>query len=317
MTSIALQGTVELGIIYAIMALGVFLSFRILNMPDLTVDGSFTLGAAISALMCLKGSPWAGLPLAFLAGGLAGSVTALLHTKGRIQPLLSGILVMLALYSINLRVMGRANIPLINLPTVFSTWPWLNRWAEGYTALIGSSSLLVLILLLLFGFLKTRFGLVLRATGQNPQMVRSVGVNTDTTLTVGLALANGLVALSGGLLAQYQLFADISMGVGMVIVGLASVIIGEGIIGSHWLGQHLIAVTVGAVVYRLVIAMAMELGMPPTDLKLISAVIVASALAAPALKEQWNLAKRQIQAQKGGGSEDAEDMEADQKLPSG
>lgn len=303
MTFIAFQGSVELGIIYAIMALGVFISFRTLNMPDLTVDGSFTLGAAVSAVMCLQGSPWMGLPLAFVAGCLAGSVTALLHTKFKIQPLLSGILVMLALYSVNLRVMGRANIPLINLKTVFHSWPWLGGWTNEYATLLVPSALLGLILILLFLFLKTRFGFVLRATGDNPQMVRFVGVNTDVTILAGLALSNGLVALSGCLIAQYQLFADISMGVGMVIIGLASVIIGEGVFGTNPLLRRLLAVVLGAIVYRLVIAIAMELGMPPTDLKLVSAVVVTLALAAPAVKEQLAATRRRVQAQasKNGG----------------
>ncbi|ADI01946.1 ABC transporter permease [Syntrophothermus lipocalidus] len=303
MTFIAFQGSVELGIIYAIMALGVFISFRTLNMPDLTVDGSFTLGAAVSAVMCLQGSPWMGLPLAFVAGCLAGSVTALLHTKFKIQPLLSGILVMLALYSVNLRVMGRANIPLINLKTVFHSWPWLGGWMNEYATLLVPSALLGLILILLFLFLKTRFGFVLRATGDNPQMVRFVGVNTDVTILAGLALSNGLVALSGCLIAQYQLFADISMGVGMVIIGLASVIIGEGVFGTNPLLRRLLAVVLGAIVYRLVIAIAMELGMPPTDLKLVSAVVVTLALAAPAVKEQLAATRRRVQAQasKNGG----------------
>lgn len=299
MTLLAFQGSVELGIIYAIMALGVFVSFRTLNMPDLTVDGSFTLGAAVSAVMCLNGSPWAGLPLAFFAGCLAGSATALLHTRLKIQPLLSGILVMLALYSVNLRVMGRANIPLINLRTIFNSW--LAGWAAEYATLLVPAVLLSTILTLLFLFLKTRFGFVLRATGDNPQMVRSVGVNTDFTILAGLALSNGLVALSGSMIAQYQLFADISMGIGMVIIGLASVIIGEILFGTNSLLRRLLAVVLGAIVYRLVIAIAMELGMPPTDLKLISAVIVAVALAAPTVKEHLAAGRRRMQAKKNAG----------------
>ncbi|MGB3914945.1 MAG: ABC transporter permease, partial [Dethiobacteria bacterium] len=259
--------SVELGVIYAIMSLGVFISFRTLNMPDLTVDGSFVLGAAVSAVLCTAGRPLAGIILALAAGALAGSVTALLHTKLKIQPILSGILTMLALYSINLKVMGnRANIPLLNQKTIFN----LPEWMPGpdYAALIISLLLLFTVMILLYFFLKTKIGLVLRATGDNEQMVRALGVSTDLTKLIGLALANALVALSGALIAQYQSFADVGMGIGMVIIGLASVIIGEAIFGTSNLLRRLIAVILGSIVYRLAIAFALELGMPPTDLKL-------------------------------------------------
>lgn len=285
MTILALQGSLELGIIYALMALGVFISFRTLNMPDLTVDSSFTLGAAVSAMLCIFGHPYLALPAAILAGCLAGSVTALLHTRLRIQPLLAGILVMLGLYSVNLRVMdNRANISLINQPTVFGFLEG-TAW-EAYTGVIPLVILIAAVFLLLW-FLQTRIGFVLRATGDNDQMVRAVGVNTDFTILLGLAMANGLVALSGALIAQYQSFADLSMGVGMVVIGLASVIIGEVIFGVSPLLRRLIAVVLGAVLYRMVIAAALESGMPATDLKLISAVIVALALSGPVIKEYF------------------------------
>lgn len=275
-----IKGAAELGIIYAIMALGVFLSFRTLNMPDLTVDSSFTLGAAFSAVLCVSGHPVLGLITAFIAGCAAGSVTALLTTKLKIQPILSGILMMLALYSINLKVMGnKSNIPLsrvMNVSTIFS--PFFGTSAEYYIALIISTALLAAIIALLYYFLRTKFGLVLRATGDNEKMVRASGVDTDLTTIVGLALSNGLVALSGALIAQYQSFTDVSMGIGMVVIGLASVIIGEVIFGTSSLLRRLIAVVLGAVMYRFIIAGALELGMPPTDLKLVSAIIVAIAL---------------------------------------
>jgi putative ABC transport system permease protein len=286
MSLLALQGSVELGIIYAIMALGVFISFRTLNMPDLTVDSSFTLGAAVSAMLCTLGHPLLAIPTALLAGYLAGNVTALLHTKLKIQPLLAGILVMLGLYSVNLRVMAnRANIPLLNQPTVFGSLQGTSL--EPYAHWIIPLVLLMAVILILYLFLQTRFGLVLRATGDNDQMVRAIGVNTDTTILLGLGLANGLVALSGALIAQYQSFADVSMGVGMVVIGLASVIIGEVLFGINSLLRRLIAVVLGAILYRLVIAIALHLGMPPTDLKLISAVIVTIALSAPVIKAGW------------------------------
>lgn len=285
--------SVELGVIYAIMALGVFLSFRTLNMPDLTVDGSFVLGAAFSAVLCAAGRPLAGIALALIAGALAGCVTALLHTKLEIQPILAGILTMLALYSINLKVMGgRANIPLLNQENIFTFPGWLPD--SKYAALLLSATLLLAVIVLLYFFLKTRLGLVLRATGDNEQMVRALGVSTDTTKVIGLALANALVALSGALIAQYQSFADVGMGIGMVIIGLASVIIGEAIFGTAGLLRRLAAVVLGAVLYRLVIALALELGMPPTDLKLISAIIVCLALAMPALKKRYFSLKKRV-----------------------
>lgn len=293
MTLGTLQGSIELGIIYAIMALGVFISFRTLNMPDLTVDSSFTLGAAFSAVMCCGGQPVLGLGAAFVAGCAAGSVTGLLHTKLKIQPLLAGILVMLGLWSVNLRVMGnKANIPLINQTTIFSTLE--QTMVQDYAKLVLPTIVLLMALVLLYFFLKTKFGLVLRATGDNDQMVRALGVNTDATILIGLALANGLVALSGAMIAQYQSFADISMGIGMVIIGLASVIIGEVVFGTKSLLRRMIAVLLGAILYRCVIALALELGMPPTDLKLISAVIVAIALSMPVLKEHLLLLKKRL-----------------------
>jgi putative ABC transport system permease protein len=300
-----IKGAAELGIIYAIMALGVFLSFRTLNMPDLTVDSSFTLGAAFSAVLCVSGHPVLGLITAFIAGCAAGSVTALLTTKLKIQPILSGILMMLALYSINLKVMGnKSNIPLsrvMNVPTIFS--PFFGTSAEYYIALIISTALLAAIIALLYYFLRTKFGLVLRATGDNEKMVRASGVDTDLTTIVGLALSNGLVALSGALIAQYQSFTDVSMGIGMVVIGLASVIIGEVIFGTSSLLRRLIAVVLGAVMYRFIIAGALELGMPPTDLKLVSAIIVAIALSMGTIGDRViSLAGRQaaLGKQKGG-----------------
>ncbi len=273
-------GASELGIVYAVMALGVFISFRTLNTPDLTVDGSFVLGAAVSAVLCASGHPLLGLALAFLAGGLAGCVTSLLNTKLGVQPLLAGILVMLGLYSVNLRVMGnKPNVKIQNGETIYNI-P-LSEYLGEYSRLVISVFILAIILLSLFFFLKTRFGFVLRATGDNEHMVRASGVNTDYTKLIGLALSNGLVGLSGAMIAQFQRFSDVQMGVGMVVIGLASVIIGEVVFGTKSLLRRLTAVALGSVLYRFIIAMAFELGMPATDLKLVSAVIVALALSAP------------------------------------
>ncbi len=296
MSFMAFQGSIELGIIYAIMALGVFLSFRTLNFPDLTVDGSFVTGAAFSAIFCVGGYPELGLAVALLAGGLAGCVTALMHTKLEIQPLLAGILVMLGLYSVNLKIMGtRANIPLINKTTVFSLLD--GTPLEEYAQLLIPLAILIILLLLLFLFLKTKFGFALRATGDNAQMVRALGVNTDTTILVGMALSNALVALAGALLAQYQSFTDIGMGIGMVVIGLASVIIGEVVFGTRSLMRRLVAVTLGAMLYRMIIAVALEMGMPATDLKLVSATLVALALAMPVIRKKAGYYKRKMTAQ--------------------
>lgn len=287
------QGSLELGIIYAIMALGVFISFRTLNMPDLTVDGSFVLGAAVSAVLCTSDHPFAGLLLAFVIGCIAGCITALMHTKLKIQPLLAGILTMLALYSINLKVMlNRANIPLLNKTTIFSGFDGTSM--KDYGKLIISFGILLLILFILYLFLKTKLGFVLRATGDNAHMVRALGVNTDLTILIGMAISNGLVAFSGAIIAQYQSFADISMGTGMVVIGLASVIIGEVIIGTKPLLRRLIAVVLGAILYRFVIAFALELGMPPTDLKLISAIIVTLALSMTTIKEHYKFINKRL-----------------------
>ncbi|MGE4272383.1 MAG: ABC transporter permease [Desulfitobacterium sp.] len=287
----ALQGSIELGIIYAIMALGVFISFRTLNMPDMTVDGSFVTGAAISVVLSMNGHPFLGLLLSFIVGCGTGCIAAFLHTKLKIQALLAGILAMLALYSLNLKIMsGRANIALMNKATVFSEFEKLV--SGDYSRLIFAAIMIVLCLIVLFLFLNTRLGFLVRATGDNDQMVRALGVNTDLTIFVGLAIANGFVAVSGAMIAQYQSFVDVAMGVGMVVIGLASVIIGEVVFGIKSLMRRLIAVVLGSILYRLIIAAALELGMPATDLKLVSAVIVALAMSTPILKKQFATMKR-------------------------
>lgn len=306
MTLMEIQGSVELGVIYAIMALGVFISFRTLNMPDLTVDGSFVLGAAVSATMSMNLHPFLGLPLAFAAGCGAGCITALLHTKLKIQPLLAGILTMLGLYSVNLRVMSnKPNISLINKATMFSLME--GTAVEEYSKLILALVLLAAIVLVLLVFLKTEIGFAIRATGDNEQMVKAQGINTDFTKLLGLGISNGLVALSGAIIAQYQSFSDVGMGTGMVIIGLASVIIGEVLFGVKSLKRRLLAVILGSIFYRFVIAFALKLGMPATDLKLVSAVIVAAALSTSAIKEHVGLLQKKLRASKkrGEGKADA------------
>ncbi|NLM51317.1 MAG: ABC transporter permease [Firmicutes bacterium] len=285
MSFLAVISSIELGLIYAVMALGVFISFRTLNVPDLTVDGSFVLGAAVVAVYCSGGgNPFLALLFAFLAGLVAGSVTSLLNTKLGIQPLLAGILVMLALYSVNLRVMaGKANIHLMDAASIYQLFAGsaLGR----YNKLVVAAVTTMVVLLCLYLFLQTRLGFALRATGDNEQMVRASGIDTDKMKLIGLALANGLVAAAGGMIAQYQSYTDAGMGLGMVVIGLASVIIGEVVFGTKPLLRRLIAVVLGAVLYRLIIAFALASGMPATDLKLVSAVIVTVAMSTGALKK--------------------------------
>lgn len=288
----ALIGSVELGMIYAVLALGVFLSFRTLNTPDLTVDGSIVTGAAASAMLCtLDVHPVIGLIAAFAGGACAGAVTALLNTKLKIQPLLAGILVMLGIYSINLRIMGnKANLPLTRSDTIYSKAEEL--LPQESAKLIIGGIVLILSIALFFFFLKTRLGFALRATGDNEEMVRAAGISSDSMKLLGLAVSNGFVGLAGGLLAQYQGYADIGMGVGMVVIGLASVIIGEVIFGVSCLLRRLIAVSLGAIVYRLVLAIALNFGMQATDMKLVSAVIVVIALSLGVLGESFSIRKK-------------------------
>src|SRR5690554_2989114 len=301
MNMLTIQSALELGIIYSLLALGSFISYRTLNFPDLTVEGSYTLGAAVSVMVTLAGHPYLSLLAAFAAGAVAGSVTALLSTKLKIQPLLAGILLMLGLYSINLKVMGnRANINLINQRNIYSIFE--GTVFEEFQTLLTASLLLAVVLILLYFFLQTRLGFVLRATGDNQNMVRALGTNTDFTIILGLSLSNGLVGLCGAMIAHEQLFADVGMGIGMVVIGLASVIIGEVLFGTNTLFRRLLAVILGAIVYRFVITIVLELGMPSTDLKLISAIIVAIALAMPVIKKKMELARKKRANLRGGKS---------------
>lgn len=274
-------GTLELGLIYAVMALGVYLTFRILNFPDLTVDGSFTTGGAVGASLIILGwNPVLATLVAVAAGAAAGCITGLLHTKGRIDGLLAGILTMIALWSINLRIMGKSNLPLLREDTVFT--PLRDMEVMGTWGSIGLLFVGVLVLKFVVDwFLSTDLGLAIQATGNNRQMIRSMGVDTDGTTILTLAISNGFVAGCGALLAQYQGFADISMGIGLILVGLASVILGQAIFGNSSVIFATFGVVVGAVLYRLVIFAALEIGFDPNDMKLISAVLVVIALLLP------------------------------------
>lgn len=274
-------GAAELGLIFAVMALGVYLTFRILDFPDLTVDGSLTLGAAIAAVLITKGySPWLGLVFAPVAGAIAGMITGILHTRFKIAPLLAGILTMTGLYSINLRVMGRANLPLLGMDTVANSMEALGIPAQ-YTWVIFGLILVIIVLILLYWLFQTELGLALRATGDNEIMIKSLGVNVDGMKILGLSLGNALVALAGAGVAQMQGFADMGMGIGMIISGLASVIIGEMLIGTRTLLRALIAVACGSIVYRTIIALVLRMGLQTTDLKLVTAILVVMALTLP------------------------------------
>lgn len=270
------------------MALGVYLTFRVLEFPDLTVDGSFATGAAVSAVMILNGVPPAVAILSsFIAGMGAGLVTGLLNTKGHIDGLLAGILTQVALYSINLRIMGTSNLGLLRADTVFTPIRdagILGTWNGPLLIL----PFVVLVLAVLIWFLHTNLGLALRGTGDAPEMVRSFGVSTDAQKILGLALSNGMVAAAGSLVAQYQGFADVGMGIGIIVAGLASVIIGQAIMGRLTIFRAATAAAVGAVIYRVVIQLALMVGFNPNDMKLISAVIVVFALLVP----QWRIPAR-------------------------
>ena len=273
-----ITSALELGFIYALVALALFLSFRVLNIADMTTDGAFTLGCAVSATVALAGHPWLALPAAMIAGSCAGFVTALLQTKWGVPSILAGIITNTGLYTVNLAVMGfSSNVNMLRSSTIFSLFP-------------GSKLILAMIVTLAVGaamvlFLNTRLGLSIRATGDNPDMVRASSINTGLTVTIGLCLSNALTALSGAVLAQYQKTADINLGTGMVIIGLASLIIGETVFrkGKTWM--KVLGAIVGCILYRFIIAIALRLDLPSECLKLVSAVIVACAIALPAIRK--------------------------------
>ena len=276
------------GLVFGFVAVGVYLTFRVLGFPDLTVDGSFTLGAAVTAVLIASGvSPFLATLAALGVGLCAGLTTSLLNTKLRIPALLAGILVMVALYSINLRVMGGAYVSLLREVTIFDqVSEFLGMGTNIALSLIVTGVLAVIVFFILNWFLRTEIGLALRATGDNEQMVRGFGVNTDMTTILGVSIANGLVALGGAVVAQGQGFADVGMGIGMIVMGLASVIIGEALFRPKGVARLLLAVLGGTFIYRLVISVALRLGMAPGDLKLVTAILVIIALAVPYLQKK-------------------------------
>ncbi len=276
--------SLEQGLAYSLVALGIVISFRILAFPDLTVDGSFVLGGAVVAKMIVSGyNPAAGICLAIIIGFIAGCVTGILNTRLKINSLLAGILVMTILYSVNLRVMGRSNTPLLNYVTVFTPFEAVEmRWLS---VVFFFAVIVFLCKFLTDIFLHTQIGLAMRATGDNEQMIRTLGVNTDNMTVLGLGISNALVALSGALVAQHQGFADIGMGIGMIVAALAAIIIGETLLKARTVGMNTLAAIVGSFVYRLTITVGLWLGLAPTDLKMATGVMVILALGIPALKK--------------------------------
>lgn len=315
----AIFGAFESGIIYAIMALGVYLSFRILDFPDLTVDGSFVTGAAVAAIMIVNGAnPFVATMTALVAGFIAGCLTGFIHTVGKVNALLSGILMMIALYSINLRIMGKSNVPLLNTDTAmtsvrdFFEKTGIDSFFNGMLTAVGLGDslprtwgILLFMVVVTFAikfitdaFLKTEIGLAIRATGDNKRMIRSFSSNTNLMIILGLGLSNAMVAFSGALIAQQGGFADVGMGIGMIIIGLASVIIGEALFGTKSIARTTLAVIGGSIIYRIVVTLALRVEfLEPGDMKLITAVIVILALTAPKMIDSYKEKKRKVKRQ--------------------
>lgn len=287
-------GSLQLGLIYGFLAIGIYISFRIMNIPDLTAEGSFTFGLVVAAVFADLGHPILGIVLALAAGALAGVVTGALNVYLRIPAILAGILTMSGLYSVNLLTMdSKANLTLIGVDTIFSLTAPLFGGDLDLAKTLVNLVLVALAVFLIYTFFKTRIGLSIRATGDNEYMVRASSINIGVTKILALALSNAIIALSGGILAQYQQFADISSGVGMLVVGLASVIIGEAFLGQRGILCGLCAAVLGSIIYRLLIALAYQTNIfPSAAFRLISAVIVTIALAIPAIKQLIDMQRK-------------------------
>lgn len=283
--------TVSQGLLWSLLAIGVYITFRVLDIADLTVEGSFPLGAAVATSLLVAGwSPIPAIIMASFAGMLSGVVTGILCTKLKIPALLAGILTMIALYSVNLRVMGKANLSLLQTDTIFTSYA-ISGMTPAEMILIIGAIVVVLVSVGCYVFFGTEIGAAIRATGCNPNMIRANGINTDITIILGLLLSNALVAVSGALVAQSNGFADVGMGVGTIVIGLASVIIGEVLFGTRSFKNCLISVILGSIVYRAVIAIVLQMGMPPNDLKLFTAILVAAALSMPLIQGKINKRK--------------------------
>lgn len=277
--------SLQQGLAYALVALGIALTFRVLAFPDLTVDGSFPLGGAVAARLIVQGvDPILSTLAALVAGFIAGCLTGILNTRLKINSLLAGILMMTILYSVNLRIMARANIQLLYRPTVFTSMENMDV-VRFIPIIIFFFVITVFVKILVDLFLHTEYGMALRATGDNEDMIRSLGVNTDNATVFGLGLSNAMVALSGAMVAQDQGFADVGMGIGMIVAGLASIIIGEAIIKPKTVFRLTLAAVAGSVMYRFIISLGLRLGLAPTDLKMATGFMVILALGVPAFKK--------------------------------
>ncbi len=278
--------SLELGLAYALVALGIVISFRILAFPDLTVDGSFALGGAVAARLIIEGAPpLLSISVATACGFIAGCCTGLLNTRLKINSLLAGILMMTMLYSINLRIMGRSNIQLLTVDTILT--PLENLNIDRFIPIIIFFLVVTIVVKVLLDlFLHTQIGFAMRATGDNEQMIRTLGVNTDNMTVLGLGISNAMVALSGALVSQDQGFADVGMGIGMIVSGLAAIIIGETLVKTHSIARMTLAAVVGSIIYKLIISIGLRLGLAPTDLKMATGVMVILALGIPALKKE-------------------------------
>ena len=279
------------GLLFGILGIALFLTFRILDFPDMTVEGTFPFGAAVAVSAITQGvSPILATILATLAGMLAGLATGMLTTKGKIPVLLAGILVMTGLFSINLRVMGRANLSLLNQPNLFKEG-FLPELPPAFASVLVGGIVVIIVVIVLMLFLNTRLGQGFIAAGDNPNMARSLGINPDRQKILGLVISNGLVGLAGGLIAQNNGFADVNMGIGVIVIGLAAIIIGEVSFGNLTLSQRLIAVVLGSIIYRFILLIVLALGFNPDDLKLISAIILAIVIMVPTLEHKFRLKK--------------------------
>ena len=285
---LAIQGAVSQGVLWGIMALGIYLTYRILDVADLTVDGSFALGGCTCAALITAGmNPWLSLVVAVAAGMIAGFVTGMLHTKCAIPAILAGILTQIGLYSINLRIMGRSNTPLLKTPTIFKTLASMTGLAQNWVSMIVGAIFVIVLIAVLYWFFGTEIGSAIRATGNNENMVRSLGMNTNTHKVMGLALSNGLVALSGALVTQSQGYADVKQGTRAIVIGLASIIIGEVIFGKKTsFGTKLASVVIGSIIYRIIVAVVLQMGLNTDDLKLLTALLVAAALTVPVILDK-------------------------------
>lgn len=287
---LAMQGALSQGVLWGLMALGVYITYRILDIADLTVDGSFATGGAVCAVCVVNGvDPILALLLATIAGAVAGFVTGFLHTKCEIPAILAGILTQIGLYSINLRIMGRSNTPLLKSETLFKNISEMTGLSSTWTALIIGIIVSVVIVAILYWYFGTEIGSAIRATGNNEQMVRALGVNTSVTKILGLMIGNALISISGALVTQSQGYADIKMGIGAIVIGLASIVIGEVIFGQKGnFAFRLTSIIVGSIIYRIIVAIVLQMGMNTDDLKLLTAILVAIALSVPVLISKRN-----------------------------